>query len=231
MSNRLELIASLIPDGVGVADVGTDHAYLPMLLAGHGYRGNITATDINEAPLKKARNNLIDAGLDSRVELVLCDGLDGCDPEKTDTVVIAGMGGDTITGILDRAEWCAGPGISLILQPATKSEILRYWLVNNGFVITKELITEENSVLYQIICAEAGEYVRYSDAELYTGRYEQIKDSPYFKRLVTSLIKRFESAVGGLTVNKRGGLDAWLAINETILEELREMNRQNEDRK
>lgn len=220
MSNRLELLASLVKDGVGVADVGTDHAYIPVMLAGRGYSGNIIATDINEGPLNKARRNLSDAGFEGRAELILCDGLDGCDPNKVDTIIAAGMGGDTLTGILDRAEWCIRSDMRLILQPATKAEILRYWLINNGFTVTDELLTEENGVLYQVICAEPGDYIRYSDSELFIGKYEQIKDSPLFKKLIDAHIRRFRSAVDGLRRNKRGGLDAWLALNETILEEL-----------
>ena len=146
MSNRLELIASLVKDGVGVADVGTDHAYIPIMLRRSGYKGNIIAGDINECPLEKARQSLESAGLSYSVELVLCDGLSGVDSSKVDTVIVAGMGGDTITGILDRGlydmpEWASRSDYKLILQPATKPEILRFWLVNNGFIITSEMQT------------------------------------------------------------------------------------------
>lgn len=221
MSNRLELIASLINDGIGVADVGTDHGYLPLILAEGGYRGNIIATDINAGPLEKARNNIAAAGFENRIELVLCDGLEGCNEQRLDTIVIAGMGGDTITGILDKAEWCAKPNMSLILQPVTKSEILRYWLINNGFEINKEAHVKENGNLYQIICAKPGAYCRYSDAELFVGKYELIKDSACFHELIMSHIYRFESAVSGLTRTRRDGLEAWLEMIRGILSELR----------
>ena len=223
MSNRLERIASLVHNGVGVADVGTDHAYLPVLLLKRGYTGHIIATDINEGPIAKARANLSEHGLENKVELIRCDGLDGCSPDRIDTIIIAGMGGDTITGILDRAEWCSRPDIKLILQPVTKCEILRYWLINNGFAITDELLTEENGVLYQILRAEPGEAHGHTDAELFTGCFDLIEHDPLSFKLLDSLIKRFSSAVLGLERNKRGGLDAWLEINRTILNELIDM--------
>ena len=169
MSNRLELIASFVENGIGVADVGTDHGYIPVMLVKRGYKGNIIATDINEGPLQKAKQSLKDADCEDSVKLVLCDGLDGCKPEMVDTIIVAGMGGDTITGILDRAEWCAREDMKLILQPVTKAEILRYWLVNNDFVIKSEAQVKENGTVYQIICAVPGRDCKYMDAELFIG--------------------------------------------------------------
>ena len=181
MSNRLETIISYVDEGIGVADVGTDHAYLPLMLVKRGYKGNIIATDINEGPLNKALVNLRESYAEDKVKLILCDGLSGCDPDDIDTVVIAGMGGDTITGILDRTPWCDREGIKLVLQPVTKSEILRYWLINNGFIITDESLCEENTTVYQILCAKAGKPCRYSDSEIFVGKFEQIKEEKYEK--------------------------------------------------
>ena len=179
-----------------------------------GYKGNIIAGDINEGPLEKARQSLENAGLSDSVELVLSDGLNGVDSSKVDTVIVAGMGGDTITGILDRGlydmpEWASRSDYKLILQPVTKPEILRFWLVNNGFSITSEWQTEENGVLYQIICAQPGESPKYKDAELFTGRLDQIQDSKYLDKLLSTHIKRFESAVNSLKNAEKASLRAW----------------------
>ncbi len=224
MSNRLELIASFVEDGIGVADVGTDHGYIPVMLVKRGYKGNIIATDINEGPLQKAKQSLREADCEDAVELILCDGLDGCKSESVDTIIVAGMGGDTITGILDRAEWCAREDMKLILQPVTKPEILRYWLVNNDFVIKNEAQVEENGTVYQIIYAVPGR-------ELFIGRYELIKDSPYFDKLLSKHIKRFDSAVEGLKTTDREELLPWLGLVENILCELKTMREwKNENR-
>lgn len=228
MSNRLELIASLVKDGVGVADVGTDHAYIPIMLRRSGYKGNIIAGDINECPLEKARQSLENAGLSDSVELVLCDGLSGVESSKVDTIIVAGMGGDTITGILDRGlydmpEWASRSDYKLILQPVTKPEILRFWLVNNGFAITGEMQTEENGMLYQIICAQSGESPKYKDAELYTGRLSQIQDSKYFDKLLNSYIKRFKLAADSLQNAEKASLKAWNMMIMNMIAELEEM--------
>lgn len=227
MSSRLEFIASKVSGGRGVADIGTDHAILPIMLRRVGYEGYIAACDINEGPLKKAQRGLHEAEIDD-VELVLCDGLDGIDGSMVDTVIVAGMGGDTITGILDRGlydmpEWAERSDYKLVLHPVTKPEILRYWLINNGFRITLETYIEDNDVLCQIICAEPGESAHYKDAELYVGRYERVKDSPYFETVIDKHIKRFESAVKGLKNATDASLNAWKRLIENMICELEQM--------
>ena len=228
MSNRLRLIASLAQNGIGVADIGTDHAYLPIMLRKMGYKGNIIAGDINEGPIEKAARSLAEAGLSDSVELVLCDGLSGFDGSKTDTIVVAGMGGDTIVGILDRGlydmpEWASRSDYKLILQPATKPEVVRFWLVNNGFAITKELQTEENGMRYQIICANPGDSPKYKDAELYTGREDQIRDSEYFFKLLDTYIGRFKAASCSLENTDKPSLKAWNMMLINMIAELEEM--------
>ena len=229
MSNRLELIASFVKNGIGVADVGTDHGYIPVMLVKRGYKGNIIATDINEGPLNKAKQSLIEADCEEAVELILCNGLDGCESEKIDTIIVTGMGGDTITGILDRAEWCAREDIKLILQPVTKPEILRYWLVNNDFRITNEAQAEENGTVYQIICAVPGRDCRYKDSELFIGRYDLIKGSTYYEQMLDKHIIRFSSAAEGLKSTDRVELLPWLGIIENILQELKTMRGINDE--
>lgn len=220
MSKRLDKIASFVEPGIGVADVGTDHGYIPVMLCRRGYEGNIVATDINEGPLNKARLSLSEAGFEDKVSLMLCDGLDGCNPESVNTIIVAGMGGDTITGILDRAEWCAREDIRLILQPVTKPEILRYWLINNDFCITDEALEKENGTIYQIICARPGMSDRYSDAELFIGKTEKLNNDELFFEHLAIHIKRFKSAVSSLEKAKRDGLYAWLMMLKSILSEL-----------
>lgn len=223
MSKRLDTIAALVKDGVGVIDVGTDHAYIPILLRKNGYNGFITATDINEAPLKKAKLNLADNDCEDSVELRLCDGFADCDPEKADTVIIAGMGGDTIVGILDRAEWCMRPGMKLILQPATKAEILRYWLVNNEFKIENDILIKENGMLNQVIYAEFGVPEKYADAELFTGKYEHIRDSKYFSEHIKRHMRRFGDAADGIDAAERTGLLPWKKLLCGMVSELQRM--------
>lgn len=199
MNKRLELIASILPHGRGFADVGTDHGYLPVYMAQHGYSGKIIASDINEGPLSTAVASARQAGVKDRICFRLCDGLDGCGSEELDTVVIAGMGGDTICGILDRADWVMSRDILLILQPMTKAEVLRYWLTNNDFAICGEWLIEENGEIYQILSARFGARTPLSDAELFTGKYELAVGNALFPVQLAALIKRFERAAAGMS--------------------------------
>lgn len=227
MSSRLEMIASFVTQGRGVADIGTDHAILPIILRHRGYKGYIVAGDINEGPLKKAERGLLEAEIDD-VELKLCNGLESIDGSRIDTIVVAGMGGDTITGILDRGlydmpEWADRSDYKLILHPVTKPEILRYWLVNNGFRISGENYIEDNGILCQIICAEPGESEKYMDSELYVGKLERIVNQPCFEAVVDKHIKRFKAAVKGLENASDASLAAWKKLIENMISELERM--------
>lgn len=227
MSSRLEMIASFVTQGRGVADIGTDHAILPIILRRRGYKGYIVAGDINEGPLKKAERGLLEAEIDD-VELKLCNGLESIDGSRIDTIVVAGMGGDTITGILDRGlydmpEWADRSDYKLILHPVTKPEILRYWLVNNGFRINGENYIEDNGILCQIIYAEPGESEKYMDSELYVGKLERIVNQPCFEAVVDKHIKRFKAAVKGLENASDASLAAWKKLIENMISELERM--------
>lgn len=227
MSSRLEMIASFVTQGRGVADIGTDHAILPIILRRRGYKGYIVAGDINEGPLKKAERGLLEAEIDD-VELKLFNGLEGIDGSRIDTIVVAGMGGDTITGILDRGlydmpEWADRSDYKLILHPVTKPEILRYWLVNNGFRISGDNYIEDNGILCQIICAEPGESEKYMDSELYVGKLERIVNQPCFEAVVDKHIKRFKAAVKGLENASDASLAAWKKLIENMISELERM--------
>ena len=100
-----------------------------------------------------------------------------------------------ICRILDEAEWCMSGKYKLILQPMTKQDILRYWLVNNGFEICRELIAEDAGVLYQILTVRFGGETRLTDGELFTGKYELSEDKTLYVRLLREQHRRFGKAV------------------------------------
>ena len=199
MTARLELIRSLISEGLGVADIGTDHGYIPSVLALSGYRGNIIAADINPQPLESAIRNAREYGVEDRIAFVLSDGLDSIPPDLIDTIVIAGMGGDLICSILDRAEWVLNDAYHLILQPMTKPEILRYWLVNNGFTIECDIPLKDMGKLYSVIKASyTGLNTFLSDGELYTGSTNLIQSNLYARELTDVNIERIMKITVGL---------------------------------
>lgn len=212
----------MVTDGRGLVDVGTDHGYLPVWLAKHGYSGALFASDIHPAPLSAARKTALEAGEEGRIRFLLCDGLSLCPPEEIDTVVIAGMGGDLICGILDRAEWCLDWAYTLILQPMTKAEVLRYWLVNNGFRLTEERLVRDGAFLYQVIKAKFSQNMALSDAELYAGAFDHIKDDPLCAEWLGGLIRRFEKEERGLLSAKEPDRGR-LPITQSVLRGLKEM--------
>ena len=116
ISQRLKEIAGLVTVGSRVADIGADHGYLSIYLVKEGIASFVYTCDIGEGPLNNARRNIEKSGV-KNIELRLCDGLDGIDPESVDTVIIAGMGGDVISGIIERVPWIKAKNYTLILQP------------------------------------------------------------------------------------------------------------------
>ena len=198
MDRRLLCIAGKIPTGKGFVDVGTDHGYLPIYMLDHGYMGNVIGSDINEEPLSCAVKNAAKASYEDQIRFILCDGLDESVSDMVDTIVVAGMGGDTICGILDRAEWCMDSRYRLILQPMSKVEILRFWLSYNDFEIVEESFLEDNGTIYQIITAVYGKRCTLGDTELFVGRHELSSKEELYGRVLKDTIIKFERLVNGL---------------------------------
>lgn len=152
LSKRLSFICSLVQTGSRVCDVGTDHGYLPAFLYRSGKCKNVCATDIKEKPLETARKNLASSGIYD-VKLFLCDGLDLITRDMADTVIIAGMGGEVISGIIDRAPFLRDNTVTLILQPTTSADKLRQYLADNGFVVVLEHAIKDNGKIYSVMQA------------------------------------------------------------------------------
>ncbi len=177
LSARLSVVAEFVKSGSSVCDVGTDHGYLPAFLYLSGKCKRVTATDIKEKPLKNAQNNLKKLGADG-VSLILCDGLAGVDRSIADTVIIAGMGGEVISGIIDRAPFLRDNTVSLILQPMTAAKELRKYLALNGFCVEQEKAVKENGKIYSVMLVRycANPY-NLSDTELLIGKLNADSDT------------------------------------------------------
>lgn len=169
LSPRLLCCASFIT-GDFVLDIGTDHAFLPVYLVRSGKCSQAIATDIREGPLATAKNTLKKHGVADAVRLILTDGFAKVPDRGITDVVIAGMGGETIRDILsaDAAKWIQR-GTNLILQPMTKSELLRSWLAENGFTVTKESAVKDTHVYAVMQAHYTGETRTLTGAEPYVG--------------------------------------------------------------
>lgn len=193
---RLAAIAALVPDGARLADVGTDHALLPIRLLLEGKIRSAVATDIRPGPLSRAKENAYAAGVQD-ISCVLCDGLTGVTADSVDTVVIAGMGGENIAGILRAAPWaCAGA--LLLLQPMSRPEELRAALPSLGLSICAERLVRDAGRLYSILAVRAGIPDALSPGELYCGKYSLLSSDPLFADVLSEQEKRLETAIQGL---------------------------------
>lgn len=167
---RLRMAADLVPAGARLADVGTDHAYLPAALLLEEKIPFAIAADLRRGPLDRARATVREYGLTEKVAFRLCDGLTGISPDETDAVVIAGMGGETIAAILKAAPWARERGMPLILQPMSSMPELRDWLSTNGYRIAEERLAREGDTLYTAFLVRAGEMSPLTPAELWAGK-------------------------------------------------------------
>ena len=153
LSTRLKALAELIKDGSSVIDVGSDHGYLPVHLAQNDTSKRIFASDISEASLSAAHRSAKLYNVTEAITFLVADGLHGINPTDVDTIVIAGMGGETIVGILQGATWTNCADMNLILQPQSKRNILFRYLYDNGYEIKKVIPVTDNRKHYTVISA------------------------------------------------------------------------------
>lgn len=194
ISNRLTKIAGLVPNASRVADIGTDHGYLPIYLVKNGIANYVLACDINEKPLSSAKKNICEHNADN-IELLLCNGLSGISPNEIDAAVIAGMGGEVIAGIIGACSWIKNSRYTLILQPTTSPEKLREYLAAGGFSTISETAVCENGKLYSIIKAKfSGSVPPLSGAQLYIGKLkpDSADSIEYIKKQLGRLSKLYK---------------------------------------
>ena len=149
LTPRLRSVAELVPRGARFADVGTDHAYLPVWLLQQGRITGAVASDLRPGPLERARGTAEKYGLTGRMDFRLCNGLSGIQPDEVNTIAIAGMGGETIAAILAAAPWTWERECLLLLQPMSAQPFLRRWLQAHGYTIRRELLSREGDTLYK----------------------------------------------------------------------------------
>lgn len=153
LDRRLQCAARQVRMGSRLADIGTDHALLPVALVRSGVCPYAVASDIRTDPAERAWRAVEEAQLADRIEVRLGPGLSVLQPEEADDLVIAGMGGETIVSILGEAPWIRSSHFRLILQPMSRPEVLRRWLHRAGFLLEAEPAVEDGGHLYSILRA------------------------------------------------------------------------------
>lgn len=192
LSKRLSAVAALVERGSAVADIGTDHGYIPVYLCQNGIIKRAVAADVNSKPLSSCRALVKQEGLGGVIEARISDGLDSLRPDEYDTVIIAGMGGEMIADILSRAESLEDKHI--ILNPMTHPEIARKFLYDNGYEIFTDIIVADGRHHYSVFDAHyTGEFSNKTKADYFLGNITDFSDREYFLHLLNYLKNKEKS--------------------------------------
>ena len=189
LTDRLLKIASLVDEGKKIADIGTDHGYIPVYLLKNKKIDFAILADVNKGPLENARKEVKRNKLDEKVDLRLGSGIEVLKDNEVDEIIIAGMGGILISELLEAKKSVAQSAKKLILQPMQAQAELRKYLFNNGFEIIDEVLVKEDFRIYEIIVAK------------YSGVKTQVKDEIYYE--VSNNIIENKDVLLGEFLNKK----------------------------
>jgi tRNA (adenine22-N1)-methyltransferase len=219
---RLAKIAEFIPSGSIVADIGTDHALLPLFLLEKGIATAVIGVEVSRKPLEQAQNNLRQHPLGSKVALRLGDGLKALrDEDGVNVVVMAGMGCTTIKKILTRGLE-GREKLDFILQPMTRPEELRQWLAEKGFCLTDEALAKDDGRIYEIFYASWGCGKQGMDAYSQFGPRLLENEDPLLEEYLAYKIYKVKIVLESLSRAKRTGKDA---LRLRFTKQLRELER------
>ncbi len=217
LTQRLALVASLVRKNTTIADIGTDHAYLPVWLVQTGKCKGAIACDIHSGPLEAARKTIAQFDVGERIQTRLCNGLDDVHADEVEDIIIAGMGGTLICDILSRAPWVKDEKIHLVLQPMTAQTELRAYLCREGFRILREDLAKEGNKLYLVISAVySGEKMENDSLFHLVGKIPQ-SGSEWTKEYLVKQSKRLHKKANGLVAGGLG-LDEVVELRKLALE-------------
>jgi tRNA (adenine22-N1)-methyltransferase len=216
LSPRLAAVADLVPFGSVVADIGTDHAYLPLSLMQKGHIPYAIATDMREGPLQNAAKSANTYGFADKISLRLGNGLDPVGVDEASCIVMAGMGGETIASILENGT-VPNDARAFILQPMTKFEVLRRFLAQNGFGITSWRLAREGRHIYECWAVSVSRHAPVETDELYlhVGRKTPETESLYTFYIRDRLFK-LRKKRNGLARSAAGGGELKIKLSSLI---------------
>jgi len=215
LSKRLSLVASFVKKGEIVADIGTDHGYIPAYLIENGICEKAYASDIREGPLSNAIETAKRFGVSEKITFVCADGICGIEKGSVDTVIIAGMGGEMIVKILASSPWATEKGMHLILQPQSKMSELFEYLKGKCFLQNAALVVDEGR-LYQVLEYFGGEGEDILPESVYIKNHD-----PLLERYLDTAIVRLKTANEGLSKSENCGEQ--IEKNNTLIREYERM--------
>lgn len=197
LDSRLSLCASFVRQDSKLADIGTDHAYLPVWLCQNGVCKSAIAADINPEPLSRGQLTIAQAGLEDKVKTRLSDGLKSISADEADDIVIAGMGGELIAKIILDCEYSRDKSKRFILQPMTKSELLIERLCQNGFeILSQDCCVASNKCYTVLLVQYSGEKRAYSEVYPYICELKP-KENETHLRFIKAHIERLLKKANG----------------------------------
>ena len=188
LSVRLQAVADMVTEGTKVADVGTDHAYIPIYLVEHDKNPSAIAMDINRGPLKKAEENISSHNLENKIETRLSDGLKQLHLGEADSVVIAGMGGGLVVKIMEEGTLHKKYVKEWILQPQSEISKVRQYLNENGYCIVEENMVIDEGKFYPMMRVTEGTIEEYTQEELCYGKCLLKEKNPILKKFLEKKI-------------------------------------------
>ena len=224
LSPRLLAVAELVRNGARIADIGTDHAYLPAYLMMSGRVVSAIASDIGIGPLENARDTVIRYNLQDKIDLRLSDGLAAINQEEVDYICICGMGGELIAQIIDNASWVKNSKIHLILQPMSAVDDLRIYLADNGFTVNTEKLVKDSGRIYCVMdVTYSGEIFEYLPEYPFIGNI--ICDSELAEEYISTHLKRITKHINMLSnATDKTDLPRLVKIRESIIKRLGDYN-------
>lgn len=198
LSKRLQQVADFVPGGSRFADIGSDHAYLPVYLAESGKIQYAVAGELNPGPFETAKRTVEESGLTERIDVRKGNGLEVLSADEVDVIAIAGMGGGTIVDIVNAGLNKLHGVQRLILQPMVDSDRLREWLHCNDWRIHREEIVWEDQILYEIIVAEPGTEAYDNPLWYEIGNVNLLNQHPLFADKIKLYMKRIDRVLRDL---------------------------------
>ncbi|MFD1125904.1 tRNA (adenine(22)-N(1))-methyltransferase [Lentilactobacillus raoultii] len=213
LSKRLQTVSDHVEPGSRLADIGSDHAYLPIYLAKHKVIDYGVAGEVAKGPLSNATKEITKEGLLTILHPRLADGLSAIQPQdQIDTITIAGMGGILISDILENGQARLSGREKLILQPNVGEVVVRRWLMTHHYQIKAEQILEEDGHIYEVITAvKSARLIHYSAKQLRFGPYLLAEKSPIF---ITKWLEECRQLQRVVTNMRRAAHEDTLKIQE-----------------
>ncbi len=199
LKGRLKLLAEKVPKCNVAADIGTDHAYIPIYLIQQGVCKKAIASDVKIGPVKVAEKNISLYKMSNQIETRLGSGLDTICEKEADTIIIAGMGGTLLSELLEANAKKACAATSLILQPMNDLDVVRKWLFEHKFDIYDEELADEGEKVYCVISAKYDGNDRHCEEfHLHVGEKLINKDDPLLSKYCEIKVRQIDRVLGQL---------------------------------